>query len=491
MRTPLRSLTRDTFIYGLGQTVGRVVTRVGLVPVFTRVFVTAQFGALELVTTLSAALQVLFISGLDTALNRYVYEQETPEDRRRLVSTALAWRLGLSLLLCVPAALAARGLAARLYGDTTLQPYLRVALLSVPCTLTVMFVSDYLRMSFRPWAYLGFTVLNSLGYALLAVYLVALRRHGVSGALGAQLAADLVFALIGLALVRGSLTLRLSGAKLRELLQVGLPIVPMALSYWVIQYADRNFLVRFRGYHEVGVYGAAAKVALFMTFATQAFTLAWGPFGFAQAREEGGRRLFARVLGLYVWVGAALAVLLSMFAREILGLGTTRAYAWGHPVASLLVFASLLNGTYYIFAVGITMAKRTALLAVVLVSTAALTLFLDFSWARPFGMYGVGSATLTGYTATTVLLAWVSQRQFPCPYPFARAALLLLFAAAVAAVGVHLPAWSLGARLAAKAGLWGAYLAGSLLFGLVSWDELRSAGARVAAQLRPAGPAGA
>lgn len=487
----MRALTRDTMVYGLGQTLGRVVTRVGLVPVFTRMLVTAQFGALELVTTLSAALQVVFISGMDTALNRFVYEQATDEDRRRLVSTALAWRLGASLALCVPAALLSRWIAAQVYGDVTLQPYLRVALLSVPCTLTVMFVSDFLRMSFRPWAFLGFTVMNSLVYALLAVYLVAFRGRGVTGALGAQLATDCAFALIGAWLVRGSLTVRISRAKLGELLQVGLPLLPMALAYWVIQFADRNFLARFHGYHEVGVYGAAAKVALFMQFATQAFTLAWGPFGFAQAREEGGRRLFARVLGLYLWAGGALAVMLSIFAREILGLGTTRAYVGGHPAASLLVFAVLLNGTYYIFSVGVAMVKRTALMAAVLVSTAALTLGLDYLWAGPFGMYGVGTATLVGYATTTVLLAAVSQRLFPCPYPFLRGALLVLFAGAVAAVGVHVPEWGLGARLAAKTGLWVLYVAGSFLFGLVSAADLRTVAGMVAGRLRGARPAGA
>src|SRR5205814_2894443 len=111
-----------------------------------------------------------------------------------------------------------------------------------------------------------------------------------------------------------------------------------------IQYADRNFLMRFRGYHELGIYGAAAKVALIMTFVVQAFTLAWGPFAYSQARSEVGPRLFARVFGLYTWAGSALALFLSVFAREILGLGTTRAYVGGHPVASLLVFSSLLNG---------------------------------------------------------------------------------------------------------------------------------------------------
>jgi len=274
MREQLRNLTRSTLIYGLGQALGRAVTKVALVPLLARAFVPAQFGAWDLVTTLAAILQLVFITGLDGGLNRLLHEEGGEEGNRRLVSTALAWRLGMSVLFCVPGALASGALAAALYGDTTLGTYLRIAFLSVPCTLAVMFVSDYLRMTFRPWAFLAFTLLNSLSYAVLVVVLVSFRHAGVTGVLGAQLITDAAFAVVGMLVLRPVLTLRISGARLKALLHVGLPFLPIALSYWIIQYADRNFLVRFRGYNELGVYGAAAKVALIMTFGVQAFTLA-------------------------------------------------------------------------------------------------------------------------------------------------------------------------------------------------------------------------
>lgn len=483
MREQLRTLTRSTLIYGLGQALGRALTKVALVPLLARAFVPAQFGAWDLVTTLAAILQLTFITGLDGGLNRLLGDQADDTARRRLVSTALAWRVGMSLLFCVPAAFASGPIARGMYGDPTLAPYLRVMFLSVPCTLAVMFVSDFLRMTFRPWAFLSFTLLNSLVYALMVVLGVTVRHSGVTGVLAAQLVTDSVFALVGLWLLRPVLTRRWSGGQLKSLLHVGLPFLPIALSYWVIQYADRNFLVRFRGYNELGIYGAAAKVALIMTFGVQAFTLAWPPLAFAHAREEGAPRLFARVMGLYIWVGAALAVFLSVFAREILGVGTTRAYVGGQGVAPMLVYASLLNGLYYIFIIGITMARRTGVAAQILVGAAVLTLALNYLWARSYGMYGVGAATLLGYLATTVLVALYSRREFPCPYPLGRAAALLLWAGAISALGCAMPAWALGTRLALKLALVLAYLAGSALSGLVRRNDFASVGALISGRI--------
>lgn len=484
MRAQLKSLTRNTLVYGLGQTLGRLVTKVALIPVLTRVFVPAQFGAWDLMTSLATVLQILFISGLDGALNRFLYEPQTDEERRRLVGTALLWRTGWSVAVCLPAALASGWLAGHLYGDATLGRYLRVALLGVPCTLTVMFVADFLRMSFRPWAFLAFTVSSSLVYAGLTIYLVAFRRVGVTGALGAQLLTDAGFSVVGLLLIRSAVSARIRLSMLKELLMVALPFLPIGLSYWVIQFADRVFLQKFWGYHEVGLYGAAARVALIMSFGVQAFTLAWGPFAFSQTRADNVRSLFGRVFGLYMWAAATMGVLLSCFAREILGLGTTRAYVAGQGVAPLLIFAALLNGTYYFFVIGITYVKRTALMAVVLVSTALLTLALNYAWAGPYGMYGVGAATLLGYAATTVALGMLSQRLFPCPYPILRTCLLLVLAGGVAAGGAAVPVIALLPRLGIKAGLCLLFLGASLPLGLVSAADLRTVGSMIAGRVR-------
>ena len=488
MRAQLKSLTRDTMVYGLGQTLGRLVTKVAMIPVLTRIFIPAQFGAWDLMTSLGAVLQIVFISGLDGALNRFLYEPQTDADRRRLVGTALLWRVGWSFLICVPASLLAAELARRLYGDATMARYLQLALLSVPCTLTVMFVSDFLRMSFRPWAFLLYTVSNSVIYAGLTFYLVAWGRHGVSGALGAQLLTDGAFAVVGLVLIRGSLTLGLDRARLKELLQVALPFLPISLSYWVIQYADRVFLQQAHGYHEVGLYGAAARVAMIMSFGVQAFTLAWGPFAFSQAQSANVRELFARVFGIYAWGAAVIAVLLSCFAREILGLGTTRAYVAGQATSPLLIFAALLNGTYYFFVIGITYVRRTGTMAIVLCVTASLTLFLNYLWARPYGLFGVGAATLLGYLATTLLLGSLAQRLFPCPYRLGRSAALLLLAGLFAGLGAAMPAWPLLQRLALKSALCAVFVGLSLPLGLVSIQDLRTALGMIGGRMRSFAP---
>ncbi len=491
MRSSLRSLTREAMIYGLGQALGRMLPRVALVPLFTRALLPAQFGALELVVTLSTVLQMAFISGLDTGLNRFLHESTPGGDRRSLVSTALAWRLGLALLVCVPAAVGSAWMGAALYHDASLGSYLKLSLGTVPATLAVLFVGDYLRMTFRPWTFLAFTVLNSVLYAALAAVLVAGLHRGVSGALVAQLCTDGLFAAVGLYLIRADLTTRLNREWLARLLRMGLPLVPLAVSYWIIQYMDRVFLVTFRGYNEAGLYSGAAKVGLLMSFVIQAFTLAWGPAGFAHARTPEGPPLFARVFALYAWGGSVLAVGLSIFARELLSLGTTAAYAQAHRVCVFLVFSHLLNGTYYVFSTGLALANRTGRMAVALVGCAGLTLLLNFLLVKPYGMIGVGIATLAGYVAATVLLAVLSQREFPCPYPFGRVAVQFLLAGAASWAGICLTPGRWEWALPWKLGILAGFLVISMPLRLVSFQDLGTVLGMVRGRLgpRPAGGA--
>src|SRR5262249_37384618 len=93
------------------------------------------------------------------------------------------------------------------------------------------------------------------------------------------------------------------------------------------------------------------------------------------------------------------------------------------------------------------------------------------------------AATLLGYLLTTVPVAWVSKRLFPCPYPFGRAAGVLAWAGAVSALGCAMPAWALAVRLPLKAALVAAYVLGSFLFGLVTRTDLATVSAMIGARL--------
>src|SRR5262245_45307020 len=106
MREALKRLTAESLVYGLGQVSGRAVQLL-MVPILTRVLTRGVYGVGDLVLAYAQFAVVFLVFGMDGALVRFFYQEESREARRRMVATSLLFRLALSVV----AALLLAGLA--------------------------------------------------------------------------------------------------------------------------------------------------------------------------------------------------------------------------------------------------------------------------------------------------------------------------------------------------------------------------------------------
>jgi O-antigen/teichoic acid export membrane protein len=203
----------------------------------------------------------------------------------------------------------------------------------------------------------------------------------------------------------------------------------MAIIYYVMTYADRQVLLRYTNLAEVGIYALAVKIGTPVLIAIAAFQLAWGPSAFATAEEEGHGLVYARVLNLYVAGGAAVALGIALVAPLLVRIAP-QAYEGAWKAGGLLALAAVANGAYYIVAIGVQLRRENGWLILTTLVAATVTLGLAILWVRPWGVTGVGLATLVGFTVSTGLLYLVSQ--WRKPFPYRGLACLSLFALAVA-----------------------------------------------------------
>jgi O-antigen/teichoic acid export membrane protein len=313
--------------------------------------------------------------------------------------------------------------------------------------MLVLFCNDVLRVTFQPAKYITLNLVQTLLVTSLSIVFVGPLHLSTAGVLYGRLAGDAVSSLVGLALIRHALGLRFDRGTLRRMLAYGAPTIPAACAFALIAGLDRFALQRTRTIQEVATYSVALRFLSVMTFAASAFQLAYGPFVYARARDPEAPRLFARVLVSYIAVACLGAMVVGLFAPEILSVLVTRAY---HPEAAslpalLLAFAAVALGAYTVASIGIGLALRTPLLAVgawcgALVAAASHALLTP-----RLGPSGAAIATLAGYTGVASVTFVLAQRVHPLPYRGGRAA--GLFALALA-LGVAAERW-------APAGVWG------------------------------------
>ena len=465
VRDSLKRLSGDSLVYGLGQVGGKVVNLL-LVPVLTRVLVPQQYGVADLVIAYSASALLVLVFGMDSALARFFYEQESREQRIRMASTSLAWRLATGGSVALLLAAFAHPLAQRLLGGDVYAKYVRIGALSLPFTLVALYANDVLRVTFQPWKFIALNVAQTLLVGGLTLWLVLARHLGVAGALYGKLFGDALAAALGLVLCRHSLRPRFSRTLLRQMLAFGLPLVPVSIAYGVIGFVDREALQRTHSLDAVGVYGVAMKFFAVITMGVQAFNLAFGPFAYARARDADAPKLYARVFALYLGLASMGALVVGLFAPGIVAVLATPRYAAAAAPALWLSFAAVAQGAYAIAVLGITLSLRTSLLGWIAGAAALVSIVANQLLTPRFGAEGAALSTFLAHATSSVLAYVVAQRVRPFPYRGARlaatfgaalalGAVAMRFApAGMAGVGVRLGAVLAFAAVAAALEIW-------------------------------------
>jgi len=273
---------------------------------------------------------------------------------------------------------------------------------------------------------------------------------------------------LALVLVRHSIRPRFSRAALRRMLAYGAPSVPAAFAFGTISAMDRYFLQRLRSLEEVGVYAVALKFFTVVSICVSGFQLAYGPFAFARAQHPDSPRLFARVFGAYMGASVLGALLVGMFAPEVVTILVPPEYRAAAGPALWLAFAAAALGAYTVASVGIGIALKTPLLVWCAVGAALTALGANLLLIPRYGILGAGAATCLGYIAAATLTYVISQRVQPMPYRGARMALVFVTGLAL---GLAVQRWAPAgiAGVAIKLAVAAAFAA--LLTGLGMWKD--------------------
>lgn len=434
MRGHLRRLTRQTFGYGIGAAVSRFAGVV-LVPIYTRVLSPADYGTWGVINTVSTILSLLVFFGLDAAMARFYFETDDPEQRRRLVGTAF-WTVMAWTIVLIGLAFAATPLiAAQVLGQAAYEPYLRLALLTIPFSVLQWMQLFMLRIRFALVRYNALALGNLALGAGMSVLLAAGLGYGLRGIFLGILIGYASTSLAGWWINRAMIG-RWTRPLLGPMLAMGLPLLPAGLGYWVLNYVDRWFLTRAVSAADLGLYELANKVTAGIALFTSTFQSAWGPFSYSIERREGSLRTYAKALSYYSFFTLGGALALGLFAREVLLVFTPPAFHRAYLAVAPLSYAPVAYGAYTLLSTGATLAKKTAPIATTTIvaglANLALNLLLITWWG--WGIVGAACATGLSFLLAALLVYRAAQRVYPIPYETGKVLRALAVQAALMAV---------------------------------------------------------
>lgn len=487
---PLKSLVRDTLIYGSGFATMAAVSLI-LTPIYTHHLSPSEFGLLALMLVLYGLMKQIYDLGFMNSVGRFFFDRDGQEDdgglgRMRVTGLIFlaAWGGFLTFLLWIPADAWSRLLT----GGAEQAPLVRIVAVTLYAETLTIVPLTLIRMQGRPALFVTISAARFAATLVLSIVLVAGYDLGVRGALlgNAIPAAGVLLLLLPEYLrARGS---RPSRDLLGRMLAFGLPFFPVLLSGWLIEASDRYLLEILRSREEVGWYALGYRVAAVMQISVAAFTMGWAPLRYRIFGRDDAQEIYARLATYFVLAASLLAVALGVFADDVVALIAPPGYTPAAGVLPLLALSYAMGGLYLLMTTGMGVVKKTLPLAGIAGTAAGANIGLNLLLIPTWGIHAAAATTVAANLILIVATWRYSQRVYPIPYDWRRIGRVTALGVAVVILARVVSPPGTGLSLVWASACWLAFVAALVKTRAVAPEEVAALRERVRQRYRSRRP---
>jgi len=429
----LKSLVKDTAIYGISSIAGRFINYL-LVPIQTAAFAAGggEYGVVTNIYAYTALLMVILTYGMETTFFRFI--NKTEDDPMRVYSTVLV-SVGVSSLLFVIAVFALLPQIAGFMKYPDHPDWVAVMFVCVAIDAFKCIPFAYLRYQKRAIKFACLQLVNIiLNIILNLTYLIVLPalRLNLFGLYDDKftLNVGMVFYinLVCTAVVVVCFWHELTGFRYRfdralwgKMMRYAWPLLILGIAGILNQTLDKIiFPYLYTGTDEkaqLGIYGAATKIAMIMAMITQAFRYAYEPFVFGKAKDRDSRDTYAKAMKYFV-IFTLLAFLAVIGYMDILRyVIRDRSYWPGLRVVPIVMAAEIMMGIYFNLSFWYKLIDKTIYGAWFSGAGCLVLVVVNVVFVPRYSYMACAWGGVAGYGTAMLLSYFVGQKKYPIDYP--------------------------------------------------------------------------
>ncbi|MBQ9641423.1 MAG: oligosaccharide flippase family protein [Bacteroidaceae bacterium] len=450
----LKSLAKDTAIYGLSSIVGRFLNYL-LVPLYTYTLEScSDYGIVNDLYSQSALLLVVLTFGMETTFFRFINKEERPME---VFSTSLMM-VGTVSLVFLLAVLSLLPWMAGALGYADHPQYIGIMAVVVAMDAFQAILYSFLRYQKKALRFASLKMLfillnctlNVVAYVVVPQFLEDWPIT-VAYTFAINLVCTSTIMLCFLPELR-QCPWRFRWRYCKPMLRYTWPMLVLGIAGILNQVAGQLLLPRVlsreAGRTALGIYGACVKIAMIMAMITQAFRYAYEPVVFAGHSDKNNPLLLAKTMKFFI-VFTLLAFLCVVGYMDILQHIVEAKYREGLRIVPIVMVAEIMMGIYFNLSFWYKLIDKTIYGAWFSLCGCAVLLAVNLLFIPKYGYMACAWAGVAGYSTSMLLSYAVGQQKNPIPYPLGSIAVYVLLAGLLFLLMQHVPAdWPLLARLA-------------------------------------------
>jgi len=453
----IKSLMKDTAIYGVSSIVGRFLNWC-LVPMYTYMFSAAEYGVVTNIYAYVALVLVILLYGMETGFFRFA-NHERWKNPVQVYSTTLI-SVGTTSMLFIIAACVLSPQISRALDCAEHPSFIWMMAITIGLDAYTAIPFSYLRYRKRPMRFATLKFVNigvNIGFNLFFLVLCPLIWRNAPDAIswfydptfgiGYIFLSNLIASVTMLLLLTPELNVSYSfnSRLLREMLRYSFPLLILGIAGIMNQTIDKILFPLLyddpaQAQTQLGIYGACYKIAIVMVMFIQAFRFAYEPFIFDKARNSSAdnRAQYADAMKYFI-IFSLLIFLGVMFYLPVIRYFISPRYFEGLKVVPVIMAAELLFGIFFNLSLWYKLTDRTVWGTILSVGGLVVTLALNIIFVPQYGYMACAWAAFACYASMTVASYLLGQKYYPINYPLRRIGGYVAVAAAIYVVGLYVP----------------------------------------------------
>jgi O-antigen/teichoic acid export membrane protein len=398
----------NIFAYGFINILNKIVPFL-LLPIITRMLPDASdFGVYSMYTTIVGFGTPLVVLGLYDAMFREYFEKDEMQYRYNVTTTTHRIIMLTSVVIVTLMVLFNKALSNLFFGNSSYNHIVILAAIGVFLGGIINIIQAPTRMQNQRRVFVISGLMSSLVTYLLALALIyyGFSYFGLiySGIIATTLVLILFWFRNKSFFTKGSFDVNIA----KELLRIGLPLLPTFLIYWIYNSMDKIMITNMLGTFDLGIYSIGSKMSQASQLIYAGFAGGWQYFAFSTMKDDDQVQLNSKVFEYLGAITVLSFIVIFPFIPILFNLLFTGDYVLGYIVAPYLFLSPLLLMLFQIVANQFLVIKRSYFATLSLSLGACINVLLNFLLIKKIGIEGAAIATLIGYLITLITVMYVS-----------------------------------------------------------------------------------
>ncbi|TDX32171.1 O-antigen/teichoic acid export membrane protein [Modicisalibacter xianhensis] len=357
--------------------------------------------------------------GLNTvgAANRKYFDMDSSQDMPQYIGACLQV-LFISLLAVFIFLYFFRNLLSEALGITSIWVIL-AAVASAAIFIVNLRLGQW-QVRKKPMKYGILQISLSIFNAVLSLLLVVALSYGPEGRMLGQTFAPLAFSLLAIVLLAkdGLLSFSLRKDLIKDALRFGVPLIPHVGGAFLLFSIDRFFVKKYLGLESVGVYMAAAQLAMAISICFDAFNKAYVPWLFERLKrnQQEEKNHIVKLTYGYFLLALLMAGVAFLLGPYLVVFIAGEKYAEAGSIIGLLALGQAFRGMYIMVTNYNFYSKSTALISLVTIFSGVVNLLLLIVLIPSVGLLGAAISNAISMLFM-FLLAWLlASFSYPMPW---------------------------------------------------------------------------